>query len=384
MTPIESHLKDDEEIIIDSQEFEEENNVKDELIDLEEPFNPSEIDIQAVQTTLDTLIKRMRHEEIDLHPDFQRAQNLWNATFKSRLIESLLIRFPLPAFYFDASNDERWQVVDGLQRLSIIKSFVVDKQMKLKNLEFLWQYNNISYDDLPRNMQRRIEEAQVTMYLIKPGTPPNVKFSLFYRINTGGVQLNAQEIRHAVNQDINDGQASKFLKDITETTIFQTVGRVSGKRMLDKELVLRFIAFKFTSFKYYKAPMINFLNDAMIQLGIAEYNKLDSLYSDMIKALNLSYDIFGEDAFRKSLVEESRNKVLNRALFEAITVLFSELSENEIQILLRNKGEFVEDFKALFNDSKFYSSISISTTDPANIMYRFTEISNVINRHIRT
>ena len=229
MTHIDNHLEESNgEIISDSQEFDEdeEKDLQDELTDIEEPFNPSHIEIQALQTTLDTLIKRISHDEIDLQPEFQREQGLWNSTFQSRLIESLLIRFPLPAFYFDASNDDKWQVVDGLQRLSTIKRFVVDKKMKLKKLEFLKQFNNNSYDDLPRNMQRRIEEAQVTMYLIKPGTPPYVKFSLFYRINTGGLQLNPQEIRHAISQCVNDGQASKFLKEITETDIFQKVGRV--------------------------------------------------------------------------------------------------------------------------------------------------------------
>ena len=385
MTTIESHLEEsNEEIISDSQEFDEdeEKDLQNEFTDLEEPFNPSEIDIQAAQTTLDTLIKRISHEEIDLQPEFQREQNLWNATFKSRLIESLLIRFPLPAFYFDASDDDKWQVVDGLQRLFTIKSFVVDKKMKLTKLEFLKQFDNSTYDDLPRNMQRRIDEAQVTMYLIKPGTPSNVKFSLFYRINTGGLKLNPQEIRHAVSQGVNDGQASKFLKEITETDVFRKVGRVSGKRMLDKELVLRFMAFKLTNYKDYKAPMINFLNDTMEELGEAKPKQLSSLRTDMLKALNLSYDIFEDNAFRKSLVKNGKNKVLNRALFETVTVLFSELSENDIQVLLENKKEFVESFKQLFEDSKFYSSITISTTDPANVVYRFTNISTVINRYI--
>jgi len=385
MTSIDYHLEEgNEKIRSVPHEFDEdeERDLQNEFTDLKEPFNPSEIDIQAVQTTLDTLIKRMSHDEIDLQPEFQREQNLWNATFKSRLIESLLIRFPLPAFYFDASDDDKWQVVDGLQRLFTIKNFVVEKKMKLKQLEFLKQFNNSSYDDLPRNMQRRISEAQVTMYLIKPGTPSNVKFSLFYRINTGGLKLNPQEIRHAVSQGVNKGQASKFLREITETDIFQKVGRVSGKRMLDKELVLRFMALKLTNYKYYKAPMISFLNEAMEQLGKAEPMQLDSLRTDMLKALNLSFEIFGDNAFRKSLVDDNKNKVLNRALFEAVTVLLSGLSEYQAQVLLENKTEFVKTFKQLLEDSKFHSSISISTTDPANIVYRFNEVSNILRRYI--
>ena len=213
--------------------------------DIVEPFDPKLVDIQVTQTTMDTLLKRLKHNEIDLMPDFQRNANLWSIETKGRLIESLLMRFPLPAFYFDATNDDNWLVVDGLQRLISIKKFVIDNDLKLKGLEFLQnKFNNYTYEELPRPMQRRISEAPVTLYLIKPGTPELVKYSVFHRINTGGLRLNAQEIRHALNQAVNNGQASKFLTSIVNTDLFKKVVRVSGKRMLDKELVLRYLSFR--------------------------------------------------------------------------------------------------------------------------------------------
>ena len=274
-------------------------------------------------------------------------------------------------------------MVDGLQRLTVVKQFAVDKTFKLKKLEFLGEmYNDTCYDDLPRNMQRRIEEAQITMYLIKPGTPPSVKFSLFYRINTGGLQLNPQEIRHAISQNINKGQASKFLVSITETDIFKKVGRVSGKRMLDRELILRYVALELTSNKEYKAPMISFLNNAMEKLGNVSKSKLNELENDIIRALELAYDIFGEDAFRRSLVEKQTNKVINRALFEAVSVLFSGLNNSEIIQLKANKDAFIRDFKALFSDIPFRESITVSTADPKNVLLRFEHIHNTINKYI--
>ena len=180
---------------------EEQKDLDNEIIDLKEPFDPKQIDIQVQQTTMDNLIKRLRHDEIDLNPDFQRSANLWKNEIKCRLIESLLIKLPIPAFYFDATIDEKWLVVDGLQRLSTIKKFVIDKDLKLKKLEFVKELETKSYDDLPRAYQRRLDEAPVTLYLIKPGTPKNVKYSLFYRINTGGLTLNPQEIRHSWHED---------------------------------------------------------------------------------------------------------------------------------------------------------------------------------------
>jgi hypothetical protein len=102
---------------------------------------------------LDTLIKRIEETiQMDTSSYFQRKDDLWDIVKQSRLIESILIRFPLPAFFFDASDDNCWLVVDGLQRLSSIRKFCVEKDQKkrlrLTNLEFLTHLNGSTWDDL--------------------------------------------------------------------------------------------------------------------------------------------------------------------------------------------------------------------------------------------
>src|SRR5581483_2560482 len=116
--------------------------------------------------TMDLLLNRIRHNEIDLAPDFQRKEGLWKEDARSRLIESILIRIPLPAFYVDATDEEHWLVVDGLQRLSTLRDFVINKSLKLRGLDFLKFLDGKSYDELSRSYQRRIEETQITVYLI--------------------------------------------------------------------------------------------------------------------------------------------------------------------------------------------------------------------------
>ena len=101
-----------------------------------------------------------------MNTDFQRHAELWNSPKMSRLIESILIRFPLPAFYFDASDENNWLIVDGLQRLSTIRKFVIDKKLRLNGLEFLTDLNGKTFDKLHRQYQRRIEECPVTVYMI--------------------------------------------------------------------------------------------------------------------------------------------------------------------------------------------------------------------------
>ena len=103
----------------------------------EKPFDPSKVDVTITTPNLGALVYRLKNDEIDLMPEFQRSPDLWSKQAQSRLIESILIRLPIPAFYFDAYEDAKWQVVDGLQRLSAINNFVIKKTLALTNLEFL-------------------------------------------------------------------------------------------------------------------------------------------------------------------------------------------------------------------------------------------------------
>ena len=143
----------DAEEFLQSYKVEEESlaSVNDSDIPIERPFNPKEINIKSKTMSLDNIIKRIRESEIDMAPDFQRKGDLWTPDKQSRLIESMLIKLPLPAFYFDGTEDEKWLVVDGLQRLSAIKNFVVDENLRLQGLEFLENINGKTFSELPRN-----------------------------------------------------------------------------------------------------------------------------------------------------------------------------------------------------------------------------------------
>ncbi|NIM15179.1 MAG: DUF262 domain-containing protein [Candidatus Aminicenantes bacterium] len=373
-------------------EYKEIDEEKDEIEDdLKEPFDPKDIDTVIEQKSLDSIIARIKHKEIDLNPEFQREGNLWSPPVMSRLIESVLVRFPLPAFYFDASDDDRWLVVDGLQRLYTFKRFVVDceekyrdkpenKPLELKGLEFLKDYEGLTFDKLPHRMQRRLKESQITAYFIKPGTPKEVKYSIFYRINTGGLILNAQEIRNALNQD---GYAASYLKEVTGLHLFKEIVNVSPKRMQDRELILRHLAFRLHPYKTYKPSMKGFLNEAMKELNDLTREELNQLKDEFISSLETSRQLFGQHAFSKTLVTPTSKPTLNRGLFEVFTVLTAEMSKKEKDKLISHKEKFLEEFKVLLQDRTFDRYITSSTTGRTPVQERFKKVKKLIYKFIR-
>lgn len=372
------------------ERIEERNEIEEEIENLEEntensffttPFDTKSIKITPKTTSLDNVIKRLIHNEIDLNPDFQRNSGLWDNTKMSRLIESIILRLPLPIFYFDVSNNNNWIVIDGLQRLTTIKKFVVDGSLKLTNLEFLTDLKNKKFKDLDRSIQRTIEETEIVTYQMEPQTPKEVRYSVFNRINTGGLTLNPQEIRQALNQK---NRGVKLLEEIAETEEFKRIVNVTSKRMVDRELVLRFIAFK--KFDYTKLDkeiktLARLLDETMEEVDSKEFEQTEfvKLKDSLLKTLLVLEEIFGSDKlFNRKLIDEKKIRSLNKSLFEIWTVLISNCTEEERNILKKQKENLIEKYKRLLSSQEFNDSITKGTNDRKVIVKRFSLLEELI------
>lgn len=341
-------------------------------------YDPDKINILTKEPTIEQLLRRIDEEVLDLAPDFQRQADIWKPDVKSRLIESILIRIPLPAFYMDATNEDKWLVVDGLQRLSALKQFISDKsenRLRLSGLEYLTDLEGKTYDELERRYQRRIEETQVTVYLIAKGTPPEVKYNIFKRINTGGTPLSPQELRHALNP----GKASKFLATLANSGEFRQVVNLSDsktKRMDDREFVLGFLAFTLTSYKDYAGNRDEFLSQALFKTNHLPEQELQVIKNNFKKAMIAAYYIFGEYAFRKLSKKSKKTYPVNKALFESWSVNLSQISETKIETLRNRKQNLIDTFiKYVDTDKEFLSSISQAKN---KVKYRFETIEKII------
>ncbi|MFN6477537.1 DUF262 domain-containing protein [Nostoc sp. DedQUE07] len=365
--------------LADEETLEEENNDEEQYDKVTFQYDPDKINITTRQPTIEQLLRRIDEAALDLAPDFQRQANIWNLDAKSKLIESLLIRIPLPAFYIDATNDDKWVVVDGLQRLSALKHFVSDKskdRLKLSGLEYLTNLNGKTYDELELRYQRRILETQPTVYLIEKGTPTEVKYNIFKRINTGGVGLSNQELRHALNP----GKANKFLRELANSSEFIkviTLSESKKKRMDDREFIVGYLAFMLTSYKDYKENTRDvFLSEALSKINNLTDSELINIKEKFKKAMLAAYDIFEEKAFRKISYKNNRKFPLNKSLFETWSIYFSQLNDKEIQILKQYKQKIIEIFiQYIDNDKEFLASISQAAK---KVEYRFEIIGKII------
>lgn len=361
-------------VVSGEEDFETEDYDNDEAMTIK-PYDTKLIDISPKPLSLDMIIARLANDEIDLMPGFQRKSGLWSEEQKSQLIESLILRIPLPAFYFDGSINDMWVVIDGLQRLTALKEFFVDKTLALKGLEFLKDLEGLTVDNMPRVYERRMKETQIITYIINPGAPINLKYNIFKRINTGGLQLEPQEIRHALFQ----GFATEYLERLANMKRFKEVTGYSIKsdRMMDREFALRFIAFYELSIDDYKGSIDIFLNNAMEYIN-KNYTKI---YADEVerlfeKALDVSDMIFGKFAFRR-MPDTDKRRPISKALFETWTSILARYSYEELQILIERKKLLIEKYVYMCLEDKDFLE-SIRSGKVSAIRKRYEKIENLV------
>ncbi|AXA94020.1 DUF262 domain-containing protein [Massilia sp. YMA4] len=365
-----------------SQDLFEDRGVEDEIDDPDlviiRPFDPERIKVNTIPAIVSLLVRRIEENEIDLAPEFQRRARVWDKGRKSRLIESLLLRIPLPVFYVAADSKDRWSVVDGLQRLTTIYDFAKDK-FELQGLEYLTQLKGLNFTSLPRSFQRRIEETSLVVNLIQDGTPEEVMINIFKRINTGGVSLTGQEIRNALNK----GPVRDFLRDLAKCDEFiaATAKSVSDDRMDAQECVLRFMAFYLKPWPEYvkESPGLDlFLNQAMRSISEFSVTKRNKLARAFKAAMMTAHEIFGNDAFRKRYSKDDSRKMINKALFEAWSVNIALFSAAEQKVFAQKKARLLSGFIQLMNTPEFDTAISSSTGTSTRVEIRFAKINKLL------
>lgn len=366
------------------------------------PFDPKKISITKKNIALDVIVRRMNQGSIRLSPDFQR-NTVWSNKQKSLLIESLMLNIPIPLFYVSADEEGNWDVVDGLQRLTALREYLIDKTLVLSGLEFWKEYEKTGIEELPPVIYNRIFETEFTFVIIEPGTPELVKYNVFKRINTGGKPLTPQEIRNALY----NGEGTRLLRRLVNSKAFldATGGTINDSRMTAQECVLRYLSFLLVGPSgFYDDDY----SDSFLNRNLQILNKLDEIpdkknyklftdgknppifvdsYDELVglfeKGLNRNRILFGKDAFRLMSIKAKKRTPINRVLLETLGTLFAQLDDESFDSLLAERGGFLKKFDSLRARNEFYRAISRDPWIKENVSYRFNELSEIIKGSIR-
>ena len=218
------------------------------------------------------LYRMYQHGILDIQPHFQR-QVVWNPIAQTRFIDSLLKQLPIPSMCFSFDyKEQRWQVIDGLQRMWCIIRFLRGDDWRLARLEDIDP--SLSGQYVPEfltgklNLHQnytRIENLTLPITVIRCdySKPSHMEylFTIFHRLNSGAARLNNQEIRNCIFS----GTFNDFLRELDMEPLWLTInGRIVNKedRYRGQEQILRFFAFH-DNYLAYTGRLSSFLNEYM-------------------------------------------------------------------------------------------------------------------------
>ena len=286
---------------------------------------------------------------------------------------SLRNRYPLRFVLFESFNDFNAFVQECSNHCVFVQG--MDKWMDEGNDDELMTYSQLARPEI-----KRIKSLKITMNTLRKGTPLDVKYIIFQRVNTAGEPLTPQEMRHALNQ----GVAASFIKELSEMESFKKATNYSlkKKRMQDRDFVNRFVAF-FIGYQEYSGDLDMFLNDKMGELNKMTPDERNNIKIAFDKSMKCCYQIFKDDTFRRRYDIADKRKPISKSVYDTLSVNIAWLSDEERTLLLDRADKFKSGMVNLFNNDKFNSSISTGTGQKYNVNIRFSYVNSLIKETLK-
>ena len=274
----------------------------------------------AYQMSIGEIVSMYENKEIIIDPEFQRLFR-WNIGQKSKLIESLLLGIPLPSIFVFEKEDGSWELIDGLQRISTILEFmgrllnpegglrppsVLEATKYLASLHnAVWEKSDqipdvqiVDQNILDKTQQLAIRRARLGVEILKRPSDDQTKYDLFQRLNAGGTQANAQELRNCIVLMINS-EYFRAVKNAAEQQTFQIVTSVTeeqAERQRHLEMAMRFLVH--TNVPYGgKLDVEEYIDEGIVTLAQSgEYTRAADQINRTFQLLN---EIAGGNALRR-------------------------------------------------------------------------------------
>ena len=299
-------------------------------------------------------------------PEYQRRY-VWNLPQASRLIESFLLGLPIPqVFLYRERSSPELIVVDGHQRLGTIAYFYSgrfpdDREFRLRGVNSTWEGKN--YTNLNEDDRLTLDDSTLRSIVIRQIQPNDNSsvYEIFERLNTGGTQLNAMEIRRAIFR----GRANDFLDRLNENPDWRTLIGMpqQAPRFRDIELLLRVLALA-ENWSGYVKPMKKFINDYMEVLDGADAEQIRRLEQRFAKACEVLRSELGEKPFHL-------RQRLNMAAMDAVMACSVELADSL-------KAGIGAEYKRLRDNNTFIEAVTYNTSDASAVQQRFQLVHSAL------
>lgn len=326
--------------------------------------------IRTDSRTVHDVLRRICRGDVIMDPDFQR-DFIWEPSKQSKLIESVIMRIPLPVFYIAENDDGKLVIVDGLQRLSTFQNFVGDG-LALRLPDRL-DLNGRRFSDLDPKFKNRIEDCNLTLYVIDAKAPEQARLDIFDRVNSG-VPLTRQQMRNSLYM----GEATRFLKVEVEKQLFRdaTGGSLNSGQMRDREFINRFCGFRLFSLDDYRGDMDHFLSQTLKRMNTLKPADLEDLSKQLQTGLANNFDLFGQYAFRKHTSDqEGRRGFINASLWDVMCTGLAQYNEGTVNA---HKDTLLLAFYNLLADKDFNDAITLGTNQTNRVKQRFAMVNAML------
>mgnify|MGYP005856022129 CR=1 FL=1 len=359
----------------------DDHQIFDALDDAQEviPFTYS-IASYGADYPIDSLVKRIENKDI-LVPTFEHEGQLaddvdafqreyvWPRSKADRFIESLLLGLPVPGIFLVKEHTGRLLVLDGHQRLHTLQCFyngvIQGREYSLVGIQE--RFVGKTYKTLDVEDRRRLDDSIIHATIVKQEEPSedwSSIYSIFERLNTGGIALQPQEIRMALYH----GPFSALLRELNAVTQWRKLIGPVSKRLKDAELILRFFALLYYS-QHYRSPMKDFLNRYMATNRMLSKQPAEELKRVFAETSNTILEALSEDAFRPE-------RAVNAALVDALMV--------GVGVAILDEGvdheKLIKARAALLNDGEFIDAISTGTSQKPKVEIRIKKAIAAIGR----
>jgi uncharacterized protein with ParB-like and HNH nuclease domain len=302
---------------------------------------------------VDSLVKRLREKKIKV-PSFQRGF-VWSERQASRFIESLLLGLPVPGIFLSKDMDSAdLLVIDGQQRLKSLHYFydgnIEEKVFRLKEVQT--RFEGKTYKELDSDDRQRLDDSIIHATVVKQDEPSEDNSSIylvFERLNTGGLQLQPQEIRSAIYS----GPFAELLRHLNKVPAWRHIYGNQSTRLKDQEFILRFFAMYLFRDNYQK-PLKGFLNRYMAQNKDLKLHSEEKLTELFVKTVEFINTVLGEKAFRPI-------RAINASIFDSVMVGVAEMCARKTKFT--DKKSFLIAYDNLLKNKEYLIATTDATSD---------------------